>query len=53
MSLHSELLRSNIQLTADTGEDVEKGEYFFIAGVFAIGYNHFGNLSAVSSEKWA
>jgi hypothetical protein len=39
-------------VTADAGKDVEKEEYFSIAGGIASWYNHFGNLSGGSSENW-
>jgi hypothetical protein len=36
-------------VTADAGEDVEKEEYFFIAGGTASWYNHSGNKFGGSS----
>jgi hypothetical protein len=38
--------------TADAGEDVEKEEYSSIVGGIASLYNHSGNQSGSSSEKW-
>jgi rare lipoprotein A (peptidoglycan hydrolase) len=39
------------QVTADTGEDVEKEEHSSIADGIASWYNHSGNQSACSSEN--
>jgi hypothetical protein len=36
----------------DTGKDVEKEEYFSIAGRIANLYNHSGNHFGASSENW-
>jgi hypothetical protein len=41
----SEWLRSKIQVTADTGEDVEKGKHSSIVGGIASWYNRSGNQS--------
>jgi hypothetical protein len=41
-----------IQVKADAGEDVEKQEHSSIAGGIASWYNHSGNQSGNSSEKW-
>jgi len=49
---HSQWLKSNTQVTADIGEDVEKEEYSFIVGGIASWYNHSGNQSRGSSENW-
>jgi hypothetical protein len=43
---------AKIKMTADAGEDVEKGEHSFIAGGIANLYNHSGNHSGDSSENW-
>jgi hypothetical protein len=43
MSYQSEWLRSKIQMTEDTGEDIEKEKHSFIAGGIASWYNHSGN----------
>jgi hypothetical protein len=40
-------------VTADAGDDVEKEEHSSIVGEFASWYNHSGNQSGGSSEKWA
>jgi hypothetical protein len=48
----SEWLRSKIQVTADAGEDVKKEEHSSIVGGIASLYNHSGNQSGGSSEKW-
>ena len=48
----SECLRSKIQVTADTGKDVEKEEHSSIAGGIASWYNQCGNQFGVSSENW-
>ena len=40
------------QVTADAGEDVEKGEHSSIVGGIASLYNHSGNQSGGSSENW-
>jgi hypothetical protein len=37
-------------VTADAGEDVEKGEYSSIVGGIASLYNHSGNQSGGSSD---
>jgi hypothetical protein len=42
----------NQELTAHAGEDVEQGEYYFIAGGSANLHRHFGNQSASFSERW-
>jgi hypothetical protein len=39
-------------LTTQVEEDLEKEEYFSIAGGIANRYNHSGNQSGVSSERW-
>jgi hypothetical protein len=39
-------------VTADVGEDVEKGEHSSIVGGIESLYNHSGNQSGGSSEKW-
>ena len=49
----SEWLRSKRQVTADSVEDVEKGEHSSIVGGIASLYNHSGNKSGDSSENWA
>jgi hypothetical protein len=46
------IVRSNIHLTADAGEDVEKDEHSYIVGGIASLYNHPGNQSGSSSENW-
>ena len=52
-TLHqSEWLRSVIQATAHADEDVEKGEYFSIAGGIANLYNYSVNQSGSFSENW-
>ena len=51
-SLQSEWLRSKTQVTADAGEDVEKGENSSIVGEIASLYNHSGNQSGGSLENW-
>jgi hypothetical protein len=51
-SHQSEWLRSKTQVTADSGEDVEKEEHSFIAGGIVSLYNHSGNQSGGSSENW-
>jgi hypothetical protein len=38
--------------TADAGQDVEKEEHSSIVGGIASLYNHSGNQSGSSSEKW-
>jgi len=40
------------QVTADAGENVEKGEHSSIVGGIASWYNHSGNQSGGSSENW-
>jgi hypothetical protein len=40
------------QVTADAGEDVEKEEHPSIFSGIASWYNHPGNQSGGSSEKW-
>ena len=40
-----------IQVTADTGKDVEKEEHSSIVGGIASLYNHSGNQSGGSSEN--
>ena len=47
----SEWLKSNIQVTADAGKDVEKEEHSSIAGGIASWYNHSGNQISGSSGK--
>jgi hypothetical protein len=42
---------SKIQVTADTGEDMEKEEHSFIAVKIASLYNHSGNQFGGSSEN--
>ena len=44
-------LRLKTQVTADTGEDVEKEEHSSIVGGIAGLYNHSGNQSGGSSEN--
>jgi hypothetical protein len=44
--------RSKTQVTADAGEDMEKGEHSSIVGGIASLYNHSGNQSGGSSENW-
>jgi hypothetical protein len=39
-------------VTADVGKNVEKEEYFSIAGRITNWYNHSGNQSGGSSENW-
>jgi hypothetical protein len=39
-------------VTTNVGENMEKEEYFSIAGGIANWYNHSGNQSGVSSEDW-
>jgi hypothetical protein len=51
-SHQSEWLRSKIQVTADSGKDVEKKKHSSIAGKIASLYNHSGNQSGSSSENW-
>jgi len=51
-SHQSEWLRSNTQVTADVGKDVEKEEHSFLVGRIASWYNHSGNQSGGSSENW-
>jgi hypothetical protein len=48
----SEWLISKSHVTADTGDDVEKGEHSSIVGGIASLYNHSGNQSGSSSENW-
>jgi hypothetical protein len=48
----SEWLRSNTQVTAGAGKDVEKEEHSSIAGGIASWYNHSGNQFGSSSENW-
>jgi hypothetical protein len=45
-------LGSKIQVTPDSGEDVEKEEHSSIAGGIANWYNNSGNQSGCSSENW-
>jgi hypothetical protein len=40
------------QVTADAGEDVEKGEHSSTVGGIASLYNHSGNQSGGSLENW-
>jgi hypothetical protein len=51
-SNQSEWLRSNIQVTADVGMDVEKEEHSSTAGGIESLYNHNGSQSGGSSENW-
>ena len=46
-----EWLRSKTQEKAGTGENVEKEEYYSIAGGITSWYNHFGNQSGGFSEN--
>ena len=46
------MLRSETQVTADAGEDVEKKEHSSIAGGIASLYNHSENQPGSSSENW-
>ena len=39
-------------MTADAVKDVEKEEHFSTAGGVVSWYNHSGNQSGGSSEKW-
>jgi hypothetical protein len=48
----TEVTDQKIQVTADAGKDVEKEEYSSIVGGIASLYNHSGNQSGGSSEKW-
>jgi hypothetical protein len=50
--MFKEWLRSKIQVTADTGEDVEKEEHSSITGGIASLYNHSRSQSGSSSENW-
>ena len=45
--------RSKIQITADSGKDVEKEEHFSTVGRVVNWYNYSGNHPGDSSEKWA
>jgi hypothetical protein len=45
-------LRSETQVTAHVGKDVEKKEHSSIAGGIANWYNHSGKQSGGSSENW-
>jgi hypothetical protein len=49
-SHQSEWLRSEIHVTANAGEDVEKEEHSSMAGVIASLYKHSGNQSGGSTE---
>jgi hypothetical protein len=40
------------QVTADVGEDVEKGEHSSTSGGIARRYNHSGNQLGSSSKTW-
>jgi hypothetical protein len=46
------MARSKSQVKAYSGEDVEQGEHFSIAGWIANLYNHFGNQFGNISKKW-
>jgi hypothetical protein len=46
------MLRSETQVTADAGEDVQKKEHSSIAGGIASLYNHSENQPGSSSENW-
>ena len=46
------MAKIKIQVTADTGKDVEKEEHSSIVGEMASLYNHSGNQSGGSSENW-
>jgi hypothetical protein len=51
MSLLSEWLRSNAEVTADAGKDLEEEEHSSLAGEIASLYNHSGNQFGGSSEN--
>ena len=51
-SYQSEWLRSKTHVMADADKDVEKEEQSYIVGGIASWYNHSGNQSGSSSEKW-
>jgi hypothetical protein len=42
----------NTQVTAGSGEDVEKEEHSFSAGGIANWYQHFGTQSGGFSKNW-
>ena len=46
------MVKTETQVTADAGEDVEKEELSSIAGGIASLYNHSGSQSGGSSENW-
>jgi hypothetical protein len=46
------MAKIKIQVTADTGKDVEKEEHSSIAGGIASLYNHSGSQSCGSSVNW-
>jgi hypothetical protein len=46
------MAKIKIQVTADTGKNVEKEEHSSIVGGIANLYNHSGNQSGSSSENW-
>jgi hypothetical protein len=52
LTFHLTPVRSNIQVRADSGEDVGKEEHSSIAGRIASLYNLSGNQSGSSSENW-
>jgi hypothetical protein len=51
-SHQSEWLRQKIQVTADSGEDVEKVEHSSIADGIASWFKHSGNQFGGSSKNW-
>ena len=46
------MAKIKIQVTADTGKDVEKEEHSSIVGEIASCYNNSGNQFGNSSENW-
>jgi hypothetical protein len=46
------MAKIKIQVTADTGEDMEKEEHSSITGGIASLYNPSGNQSGGSTENW-
>jgi hypothetical protein len=52
LPLHIKHIIKKIQVTADTGKDVDKEEHSSIAGLVPSWYNHFGNQSGGYSENW-
>jgi hypothetical protein len=52
ISYQSEWLRSKTQVTADTGQDVEKEEHPSIAGETGSWFNHSGNQFGGYPENW-